>query len=197
MADNMPANAGKRVRLVMVIALIPLFLLDIWNLSQIHRRMSDDKRKRRECNETVTAEISDVDSVQKTKYRRGRGALRGRRRTYYVYRASGTYEVNGYQYTFTLPETKKTGEYYVGKQYTLKYNKADATDYYIVGIDTNKNEFVLALIRMGIYVIFAIFFLLGGLSPNKVSKKKEGNFRRVSSGDDAAADDTWKPFDGM
>lgn len=197
MGYNMLVNINRRYsKFGVCVALIVLFLLDAWNLSHLYRGMSEDKRKRRECTETVAVEVSNVESVKKTKYSRRRRGYRSRR-TYYVYRAWGTYTVDGQEYEFNLPQTRSGEEYYEGKQYTLKYNRENAADYYIVGNNTKTDKFVFCLIRLAVYVIiFAVFWGMEK-SPSKVRKREEGNFRRVSSGSRAASDDTWDPFNGI
>lgn len=197
MGYNMLVNTNRRYsKLGVYISLIVLFLLDAWNLSHLYRGMSEDKRKRRECTETVAVEVSNVESIRKTRYGRRRRSYRSRR-TYYVYRAWGTYTVDGREYEFHLPQTRSAGEYYEGKQYTLKYNRENAADYYIVGNNTRTDKFVFTLIRLAVYAIIFVFFWGMGKSSSKVRKKEEGSFRRVSSGSSAASDDTWDPFNGI
>lgn len=190
---------NRRVRVTaLLIPLILLFIFDVINLSLLMHRVSEDKRKRRECTEPITVTVSEVKSVKRTiSKRRGGKYVSQRHYKYYQYYGIGTYMVDGKEYSFSLPRVENSEEYYEGKEYTLKYNKENAADYYIVGNNVNTDKLMFTLLRLVVYIIlFIVFFATGG-SSGRAGRREEENYRRVSSAGNGADNDTWDPFNGM
>lgn len=154
-------------KLVVIIVSIPMFLTGAVFLTIGIVMNRADKALDKRCTETVTAEVTELDS-ETGSYQTGRRGHR-RTKTYTTYAPRFSYTIDGREYNTLFSRYSSPPEFEVGEQTEIRYDPDEPTVIYVESSKSMRTMSIIFIIIGSAALAVGVILVIAGIA---VSRKK-------------------------